>query len=347
MLQISYDDGSGGYHSPCSASAFLTSALNSPGCTTAVRVTASTVISRIRSVDSTIPLSNAVAPPDNPLPAPRGTTATGFPADGSSARSWRYDSVIAGSVTTMPSGSSAISSARASAVTSRSSVTSRSYGRALLHDPVCGAAPWLRRGRRRVGPLLLGACRHAGRRRCVGVHRALRKQNQSLAEGDVVVLDRLPDLLGVRHPGGLCSVDRSRRRAGRQVVRVVQMRDGARCGLIDGVRRRRGRCGRVCQRTRRGRNRRRGERRCAPSSDPCSHSFVDAHPETPRVLRQRLVWCFRFGAEFVTEPSAAAMATGFFDPMTPILLPGGWRLSTRQRSLCSQINCRLIVVPVI
>src|ERR1700731_1208331 len=206
MLQISYDDGSGGYHSPCSATAFLTSALNSPGCTTAVRVTASTVISRIRSVDSTIPLSNAVAPPDNPLPAPRGTTATrcwvaqrntvctssvrsgrttaiGFPADGSSARSWRYDSVIAGSVTTMPSGSSAISSARASAVTSRSSVTSRSYGRALLHDPVCGAAPWLRRGRGRVGPLL-GAGLHAGRRRGVGGHRALRKQNQSLAEGD-------------------------------------------------------------------------------------------------------------------------------------------------------------------
>ena len=143
MLQISYDDGSGGYHSPCSATARFTSALKSPGCTTAVRVTGSTVMSRIRSVESTMPLSKAVAPPDNPLPAPRGTTATrcrlahrstactssvrrgrttaiGFPADGSKARSWRYDSVIAGSVTTVPSGSEAISSARTSSVTSRS-----------------------------------------------------------------------------------------------------------------------------------------------------------------------------------------------------------------------------------
>jgi hypothetical protein len=46
MLQISNDDGSGGYHSPYSATAFLTSALSSPGWTTAVRVTGSTVMSR-------------------------------------------------------------------------------------------------------------------------------------------------------------------------------------------------------------------------------------------------------------------------------------------------------------
>ena len=112
MLQISYDDGSGGYQSPYSATAFFTSALSSPGCATAVRVTGSTVISRIFSVDSTIPPSTAVAPPDRPVPAPRGTTAirlseaqrntvctssvrvgrttaNGVPAAGSAARSWR------------------------------------------------------------------------------------------------------------------------------------------------------------------------------------------------------------------------------------------------------------------
>ena len=112
MLQISNDDGSGGYHRPCSAAAFFTSALNSPGWQTAVRVTGSTVMSRIFSVDSTIPSSSAVAPPDRPLPAPRvttgtrlavaqrstvctssvrrgRTTASGLPADGSNARSWR------------------------------------------------------------------------------------------------------------------------------------------------------------------------------------------------------------------------------------------------------------------
>ncbi len=112
MLQISYDDGSGGYHSPCSATTFFTSALSRPGCATAVRVTGSTVMSRIFSVDSTIPPSRAVAPPDSPVPAPRGTTAmrclvaqrstvwtssvrvgrttaSGVPADGSAARSCR------------------------------------------------------------------------------------------------------------------------------------------------------------------------------------------------------------------------------------------------------------------
>ena len=75
MLQISNDDGSGGYHRPCSATAFLTSALSRPGWTTAVRVTGSTVMSRIFSVDSTMPPSTAVAPPDSPVPIPRGTTA--------------------------------------------------------------------------------------------------------------------------------------------------------------------------------------------------------------------------------------------------------------------------------
>src|SRR6202044_4052847 len=104
-----YDDGSGGYHSPYSATVFFTSALSSPGWHTAVRVTGSTTMSRIFSVAKTIPPSPAVAPPDRPVPIPRvttgiwwalahrstvwtssvrrgRTTATGFPADGSSAR---------------------------------------------------------------------------------------------------------------------------------------------------------------------------------------------------------------------------------------------------------------------
>ena len=112
MLQISYDDGSGGYQRPYSATVFFTSALSSPGWQTAVRVTGSTTMSRIFSVDSTIPPSTAVAPPDRPVPIPRvttgtwwavahrstvctssvrfgRTTATGFPADGSRARSCR------------------------------------------------------------------------------------------------------------------------------------------------------------------------------------------------------------------------------------------------------------------
>ncbi|WP_234810374.1 FAD-binding oxidoreductase, partial [Mycolicibacterium moriokaense] len=42
---------------------------------TAVRVTGSTVMSRIFSVVSTIAPLRAVAPPDSPVPMPRGTTA--------------------------------------------------------------------------------------------------------------------------------------------------------------------------------------------------------------------------------------------------------------------------------
>ena len=39
--QISYDDGSGGYHSPCSAAAAFTSALSAPGSATATWQSAS------------------------------------------------------------------------------------------------------------------------------------------------------------------------------------------------------------------------------------------------------------------------------------------------------------------
>ncbi len=69
--QISYDDGSGGYHRPCSAAAAFTSALNAPGSTTATRQSVSISIARIRSRLSTIPPSTALDPPDRPLPAPR------------------------------------------------------------------------------------------------------------------------------------------------------------------------------------------------------------------------------------------------------------------------------------
>ena len=74
--QISYDDGSGGYQSPCSRAAALTSALKAPGSTTATWQSASISIARIRSRLSTMPPSTALAPPESPDPAPRGTTGT-------------------------------------------------------------------------------------------------------------------------------------------------------------------------------------------------------------------------------------------------------------------------------
>src|SRR3954464_7573932 len=110
--QISYDDGSGGYHSPCSAAAAFTSALKAPGSTTATRVVVSISIARIRSIDKTMPPLTALDPPERLVPAPRGTmpilllaaqrttvctwsasfgrtTAKGVPAAGSRDQSYR------------------------------------------------------------------------------------------------------------------------------------------------------------------------------------------------------------------------------------------------------------------
>ncbi|OLT09769.1 hypothetical protein BJF78_06050 [Pseudonocardia sp. CNS-139] len=67
--------GSGGYQSPCSAAAARRSLLTTPGCTTASRSAGSiSTIARIRSVESTTHPSTALAPPDRPVPAPRGTS---------------------------------------------------------------------------------------------------------------------------------------------------------------------------------------------------------------------------------------------------------------------------------
>src|SRR6478735_1552178 len=110
--QISYEDGSGGYHSPWAAAAAFTSALNAPGSTTATRVVVSISIARIRSRESTMPPVTALEPPDRLVPAPRGviptlcsaaqrttactwpasvglTTAIGVPASGSRDQSYR------------------------------------------------------------------------------------------------------------------------------------------------------------------------------------------------------------------------------------------------------------------
>ena len=74
---ISNEDGSGGYQSPCSAAARFTSTLSTPGWATATRDTGSIAdLAHPLEADSTMPPSTAVAPPDSPEPAPRGTTGT-------------------------------------------------------------------------------------------------------------------------------------------------------------------------------------------------------------------------------------------------------------------------------
>src|SRR3546814_10490727 len=71
MEQISYDDGSGGYHRPSLRAAALTSTFRAPGWTTATIASASMRTSRIRSVDSVMQPSTAADPPASPVTAPR------------------------------------------------------------------------------------------------------------------------------------------------------------------------------------------------------------------------------------------------------------------------------------
>ena len=130
--QISYDDGSGGYQSPCSAAAAFTAALSAPGSTTATWQSVSISTAAIRSRLSTMPPSTARRAAAQPAaraardhrhpvlrrPADRGLHLAGVlgadhragvPADGSRDQSWRYFSTVAGSVTTTPAGRLSIS----------------------------------------------------------------------------------------------------------------------------------------------------------------------------------------------------------------------------------------------
>ena len=69
--------GSGGYHSPYSATMRRRSSLTTPACTTARRSMGSTRSTWfIRSRAITMLPSTAFAPPDRPVPAPRATTGT-------------------------------------------------------------------------------------------------------------------------------------------------------------------------------------------------------------------------------------------------------------------------------
>ena len=133
--------GSGGYHRPCSATAAFRSLFTIPGCTTQImfsRSISSTWFIRDRS-RTTAP-SVALAPPDRPVPAPRGTIgapnsaqtrttcctwpsvsartpAAARPTGAHSASSCDIAASTSGSTTRRPSGSprpSALTSAAAS-----------------------------------------------------------------------------------------------------------------------------------------------------------------------------------------------------------------------------------------
>ena len=77
MLEISWLAGSGAYIRSCLAAARSSSAVMTPGSTTAI--SSSGEISRIRfsrSVEMTSAPLGTLAPPESPVPRPRGTTGT-------------------------------------------------------------------------------------------------------------------------------------------------------------------------------------------------------------------------------------------------------------------------------
>src|SRR3712207_104178 len=182
--QISYDEGSGGYHSPCSAAARFTSALSAPGSTTATRAAVSISTDRIRSRLTTRQPSTAVELPDRPLPAPRGTTGTrcsaaqrtatctslavaarttarGRPAETSRDQSQRYGSTTSGSVTRAPLDSAACRPSSGTLAPFRSTLTlllSRPPWSPRRASPAAGP----RAGPRRAGPPPIGRLAPAG-----------------------------------------------------------------------------------------------------------------------------------------------------------------------------------------
>jgi hypothetical protein len=77
IVEIDMLAGSGGYHSPYVATCWRRSSLMTPASTTAYRsATLTSVILVIFSSESTMQPVVALAPPDSPEPAPRGTTGT-------------------------------------------------------------------------------------------------------------------------------------------------------------------------------------------------------------------------------------------------------------------------------
>src|SRR4051794_8636669 len=120
--------GSGGYHSPCCATCAFRSSLTMPGSTTVIRLSASTSFAAfIRDRSSTTQPSTAFAPPDRPVPAPRGTTGT--PRSAQTRTAWATSpSLRARSATdAFPTCAHSASSPESEATTS-ASVTSRSSG---------------------------------------------------------------------------------------------------------------------------------------------------------------------------------------------------------------------------
>src|SRR6478735_10538100 len=127
--------GSGGYQRPWVATWRRRSSLRTPASTTAYRSAGSTSrILVIRSSERTRHPAVALAPPDSPVPAPRGTTGTpcaaamrtavdtsstevakttaaGSANSAHSASSWLQRSRVSGSVTTVPTGRAANRSA--------------------------------------------------------------------------------------------------------------------------------------------------------------------------------------------------------------------------------------------
>ena len=76
-VQAFWLDGSGTKYRPCGAAAVDRWRLTRPGCTTARRFGTSTSRMRdIRANEITTPPSTGMAPPERPVPAPRGTSGT-------------------------------------------------------------------------------------------------------------------------------------------------------------------------------------------------------------------------------------------------------------------------------
>src|SRR6476620_9459988 len=73
IVHAAWLDGSGAQCNPCGATARDNATLTTPGSTTARQFSASTDTTRLNRLRPISTTPSASAPPDNPVPAPRGT----------------------------------------------------------------------------------------------------------------------------------------------------------------------------------------------------------------------------------------------------------------------------------
>src|SRR5213079_1682334 len=202
IVQAVWLDGSGLYSRPCGAAAAERRTFTTPGSTTAIRFLGSIARMRFSRVSTSSTASaSASAPPDRPVPAPRGTNGT--PSAASSRTTATTSSRLPGSTTTPGTRRWVGSPSRAYVIRSGSARAARRRSRRAPRPATPLAPPARLPLRRSRGALDLGVAAAAPvaprpsphRRPALGVGRDGTQHGRELAQPGAGAPDRLQRLL--------------------------------------------------------------------------------------------------------------------------------------------------------